>query len=244
MSQIELGLLAALSVVGAKPSDSDVQAVKKNWNEKLSNAIAQAFAAEFRERGLSGTLPAPPGKLGASGAEKRLAGGIGAKKVDISWSTPESGVILGCSVKTIMFRDGASQNFQKNLVNRRGDLLFESTTIHRRFPYAVLCGFLFLDVGASTDGTDRRNSTLANAFPRLRLFTRRPDPAGREEQFERLYVATVDTGLVEAPFRFYEVNRPGEEVAPNSIVEGILELIVERNFDFYSLHDGRLVKTA
>jgi hypothetical protein len=53
-------------------------------------------------------------------------------------------------------------------------------------------GLLFLDKDARTDGTAKRRSTFDNAFPRLRLFTGRSDPAGRDEQFERLYLLLVD----------------------------------------------------
>ncbi len=44
-----------------------------------------------------------------------------------------------------MYRDAKSKNFQKNLTNRRGDLTVEAVTLHRRFPYAVLTGWLFLE---------------------------------------------------------------------------------------------------
>ena len=68
-----------------------------------------------------------------------------------------------------MYRDGHSGNFQKNLTNRRSDLIFEAVTLHRRFPYAVLSGWLFLDAQAADDYTDRRRSTFENVFPRLTL---------------------------------------------------------------------------
>ena len=84
----------------------------------------------------------------------------------------------------------------------------EAVTLHRRFPYAVIVGFLFLDHLAAEDGTARRNSTFANAFPRLRLFTRRPDPAGREEQFERLYLLLVDSNVFQPHVTCYEVHDP------------------------------------
>ena len=63
-----------------------------------------------------------------------MAGGIGAKKVDVTWATEEGGLLLGVSIKTINFRDRKTGNFQKNLTNRRGDMLFEAVTLHRRFP--------------------------------------------------------------------------------------------------------------
>ncbi|HYC89921.1 MAG TPA: hypothetical protein VEO54_11970 [Thermoanaerobaculia bacterium] len=92
-----------------------------------------------------------------------MSGGIGAKKVDITWATEESGLLLAISVKCITARDVATRNYQKNLINRRGDMLGEAVTLHRRFPYAVLGGFLFLDSGAAHDASDQRSSTFRNA---------------------------------------------------------------------------------
>lgn len=78
-----------------------------------------------------------------------------AKKVDVTWATEESGLILAASVKTTLFKDKTSKNFQKNLTNRPADMLNEPVTLHRRFPYAVLAALLIFDVGAESDGTER-----------------------------------------------------------------------------------------
>lgn len=242
MSRIHDRLIEAVKATGPKPPDSASAPTKKNWNQKLSENFALAISAEFRDRGMDGTRPTGPGEAGLSGAERRLAGGIGAKKVDVSWATEESGLVLAASVKTIMFKDGQTGNYQKNLTNRRGDLLFETTTLHRRFPYAVLVGFLFLDAGAEHDHTERRRSTFQNAFPRLRLFTRRPDPDGREEQFERLYLSLVDANPFSPSIRTWEVNNEDEEVDLEVAFADFIELVGERNFDLYDGTDGRITK--
>ncbi|WP_293785922.1 hypothetical protein [uncultured Aeromicrobium sp.] len=233
-------MLAAIKVAGTKPDDDASSATKKNYNERLSAQFALAIAAELRRRGMKEARPSTPGDIGLSGAERRLAGGIGAKKVDVTWATEESGLILACSVKTILFKDSRTRNYQKNLTNRRGDLLIEAVTLHRRFPYAVLAGFLFLDVGAASDGTDRRRSTFHNAFPRLRLFTRRPDPSGRDEQFERLYLLLVDSNPFAPSIRAFEVNDHESEVDLDDALDDIIELIGERNFDIYDGSNGQI----
>src|SRR4051812_3829589 len=99
-----------------------------------------------------------------------MAGGIGAKKVDVTWATEEAGLLLATSIKTINFRDLKSRNFQKNLTNRRGDMLFEAVTLHRRFPYSVLLGLFCFDWEAATDNVklgegakETRRSTFLNA---------------------------------------------------------------------------------
>lgn len=267
MARIDKALTAALRALPVKPADSAKPDEKKAYSEKLSAAVALVLAEELRRRGCREVLPQKPepgeallpGLLPkralaaeASGAERRMAGGIGAKKVDITWATPESGLILGISVKTINFRDRATGNFQKNLTNRRGDMLMEAVTLHRRFPYAVLGGFFFLDKGAASDhegkvkndGTSRRRSTFHNAHARLRLFTGRADPAGRDEQYERFYVLLVEASPEAATIDAFEVGRPDQAVPLEEVLDDLLTLVAERNPDFYEFEDGRLVKVA
>ena len=243
MARIDDLLVEAVKAAGPKPDDSAPQGQKGPWGNRISAALALAIAQELRHRGMAGARPAGPGEVGLSGAERRLAGGIGAKKVDVTWATEESGLMLACSVKTIMFRDGVGGHFQKNLTNRRGDLLFESTTLHRRFPYAVVAGFFFLDHGAASDDTPRRKSTFDNVFPRFRLFTRRADPADREEQFERLYVLLVDPNPFSPTVTCYEVNDPETVVDLEAAFDELVELTAERNFDMYEAPgDGSIRK--
>jgi hypothetical protein len=248
LTNIEQLLLAAITDAGPKPADSAPQASKKNWSQRLSDLLALAIAEDLRGRGLKGTMPNRPTALGLKtklipkGSERRLAGGVGAKKVDVTWATEESGLLLACSVKTIMFRDKQSQAFQKNLVNRRGDLLVEALTLHKRFPYAVVTAFLFIDVGAATDQTPRRRSTFVNAFPRLRLFTRRPDPSGREEQFERFYLILTDTTATTPSIQAFEVNDSSRPVDLSEAFDDISELLGERNFDLYEANNGHVSK--
>lgn len=243
MSRLTERLIAAVRTAGPKPTDDQLQATKRNWNQRLSDNLALALAAECRDRGMKGAMPAGAGDLGPSGAERRLAGGIGAKRVDVSWATEASGLIFGGSVKTIMFKDKSSNAYQKNLTNRRADLLFETTTLHRRFPYAVLVGFLLFDAGAAEDHTTKRRSTFENAFPRLRLFTRRADPIGRDEQFERPYVLLVDSNPFNPSVKAWEVSDSGTEVDLDDAFVDFITLIGERNFDLYDGTDGMVSKT-
>jgi hypothetical protein len=244
VARIDHLVIAAVKAAGPKPADTAPQAQKGPWGNAISNTLARAIAQELRERGMAGARPGEPGEVGLSGAERRLAGGLGAKKVDVTWATEESGLMLACSVKTIMFRDGVGGHFQKNLTNRRGDLLFESTTLHRRFPYAVVAGFFFLDAGAATDDTPRRNSTFENVFPRFRLFTRRADPADREEQFERLYVLLIDSNPFAPTVVCFEVNDPHTSVDLETAFDELIALTAERNFDMYETPGDGTIRRA
>jgi hypothetical protein len=242
MARIDELLEAALKTLPEKPSDSAGRAEKKRYSELVSQKVALAIGEELRHRGLKEARPAGEGEFGDSGAERRMAGGLGAKKVDVTWATEESGLLMAISVKTINFRDSRTNNFQKNLINRRGDMLMEAVTLHRRFPYAVLAGFFFIDKDAENDGTDKRRSTIINAHARLQLFTGRSDPAGREEQFERFYLILLDASPTAVTLRPFPVGEPSTERPLNQILDDLLQLVAQRNPDFYEFVDGNLLR--
>lgn len=243
-TRIDKQLKRALCGLPEKPSDSAKQADKKRYSEMVSQVIALTLAEELRERGLTEARPSSAAELGSTGSERRMAGGLGAKKVDVTWATEESGLLLAISVKTINFRDSKTKNFQKNLINRRGDMLMEAVTLHRRFPYAVLAALFFLDVGAASDGTDKRRSTFLNAHCRLQLFTGRNDPAGREEQFERFYLLLLDVSPKSATVTAYSVGDPDNPVQLSKIIDDLLRIVSQRNPDFYEYLDGQLVRAS
>lgn len=234
-------VLKQLSHLPKKPSDSETQEKKKGYSEKVSQIIAVALADELRQIGLHQTRPTEPGLTDQSGAERRMAGGLGAKKVDVTWATAEGGLMFGVSIKSINFRDKKSGNFQKNLTNRRGDMLFECVTLHRRFPYAVLFGVFLLDGEADKDGTDKRDSTFTNAHEHFGLFTGRDDPADRDEQFERMYIALLhmDDGKSKS-LDFFEVGKADEPMKVDAVLKNAAAIIAKRNPDFYRFEDGKL----
>jgi hypothetical protein len=231
-------LITALNSLGEKPGDDATRAVKKRYSEQISQVAAVALAEELRLRGMTEARPQLPGTAGLSGAERRMSGGIGAKQVDCTWATEESGLLLAFSVKGVNFRDMTTKNFQKNLINRRGDLLMEAVTLHRRFPYAVMAGVLFFDKDAAHDDTPKRRSTMDNAHARMRIFTGRNDPAGRDEQYERLYVASLDATRFGSKVTFYEVGKPDEGIPLHKVFDDLIQLLAERNPDFYEVARG------
>ena len=239
MARIDDLLVAALKMVPPKP-DPATQDQKKRYSELISKHVAQAFSDELSQRGLKGARPTLPGGAGKSGAERRLAGGIGAKKVDVTWATEESGLVFAISIKSINWRDKKTKNFQKNLTNRREAMLFESVTLHRRFPYSVLAGFFFLDKDAEHDGTGKRKSTFLNAHSRLKLFTGRVDPAGREEQYEKLYLVLLDANQFNPSYHCYAVGDASKERTMESVFDELITLVAERNPDFYQATNGLL----
>ena len=175
-------LVAALKRLPEKPPDGPGhQRDKKRYSELMSEFVAAALAEELRQRGLREARPGGDGEVGRGGAERRMSGGIGAKRVDVTWATEESGLLLAISVKCLTARDPKTGNYQKNLINRRGDMLVEAVTLHRRFPYAVLGGFMFFDKGADEDDSEFRASTWTLGKHRLMC-----GDATKPEHVERL----------------------------------------------------------
>ncbi|MCL5742618.1 MAG: hypothetical protein M1541_01635 [Acidobacteria bacterium] len=253
MSDVDELLTAALKQLPPKPPDTANREKKQKYSQDLSAVVAVAFAEAFRNRNLRETAPVAsvsddilhaPKTRARKGAERRMAGGLGAKKVDVTWATDEGGLILALSIKSVNFRDQKTGNYQKNLTNRRGDMLFESTTLHRRFPYAVLGGFVFLDKGAASDGTQKRKATALNAHSRFRIFTGRNDPAGRPEQYERLYIILVDASPDQVQYEVHRVGDPKNPIPLETAFNELLELVAERNPDFYEVVDGKLEKAG
>ena len=147
----------------------------------------------------------------------------------VSWATEESGLLLAISVKTINFRDMQSKNFQKNLTNRRSDMLMEAVTLHRRFPFAVLAGLLILDHQAAQDHTQTRRSTFENAHSRFRLFAGRDDPADRDEQFERLWLMLVHANPFQPQSTVYNVGDHTNTLNLGDAFDDLIGLVATRN---------------
>lgn len=230
--------LRAIVGSGARPPDSSSREAKKNYAEKVSNAVAQGIAERLRVLGLPDCLPDP--KTG--GRERQFAGGIGAKKVDVSYATEADGLILAISIKSICFPDGKTKNFQKNLTNRRGDLLAEATTLHQRFPYAVVGGLFLLDRRASADGTGRRASTFETAHEYFRTFDGRGTQTNAVERFEVLGIALFDTDP--ATVSYFHAGNAGEEVSLDIFLERLLSRVAERNPDRFRFIDGKIQKRS
>ncbi len=229
-------LEGAIHGAGPKPSEDAKQSDKKNYSEKLSNTIALAVAARLRELGVPECQPES-----STGRERQFAGGIGPKKVDVSYATEEDGLVLAVSIKTISFADRKTSNYQKNLTNRRGDLLAEATTLHQRFPYAVLGGLFFFDEGAAKDGTPRRPSTFVTAHEYFRVFDQRGTQANSVEKFEALgivlYRATEPVG-----YEYFDAGRPETKRSLDDFLVRLLHRVAERNPDRFRFDERRLIQ--
>jgi hypothetical protein len=169
-----MALIDAVVKAGIFPS-AGAQKEKKRYAELLSKFLAQEVAAGLAEVGFPNVKPFR-GKPG----EKEFQGGLGTKKVDVSYSDDRHGLMLAISIKSIV-----SPPFGKNLKNRFGDLCTEAITLHMRFPYSVV-GMLFaFPADADIDTTKaRRLSTFRRAGKLFATISGRRNYTDPGEKFE------------------------------------------------------------
>ncbi|HEU0046070.1 MAG TPA: hypothetical protein VFQ43_00530 [Nitrososphaera sp.] len=168
-------LVEAVVATGPIPPDSANQAEKKRYSEVLSSHLAKAVASGLRDIGFPNVKPDVDGV-----GEKTFQGGLGPKRVDVSYSDDQNGLLLAVSIKTINFPP-----FGKNLKNRFGDLLTESITLHLRFPYSVVCMLFAFPVRSNEDVTKgRKVSTFQRARKLFATVTGRLDYTQPGEKFE------------------------------------------------------------
>jgi hypothetical protein len=87
-------------------------------------------------------------------------------------------------------------------------------------------------------------STFLNAHSRLKLFTGRTDPAGRDEQYERLFLLLLDANQFQPVVQTFAVGMPGQPISLESAFDELVRTIAERNPDFYDYDKGNLVRAS
>jgi len=172
-----MSLIDAIIAAGQLPPDEATQAQKKRYSEILSHKLAVEIGEGLRAVGFQGVKP-----LRGGPGEKAFQGGLGTKKVDVSYSDEQHGLLLAVSIKSINFAP-----FGKNLKNRFSDLCTEAITLHMRFPYAVVCALFAFPVGSDNDLTDRRTlSTFQKATRLLATISGREEYTDPGEKFENI----------------------------------------------------------
>lgn len=170
-----MSLVDAVVEAGPIPPDSASREEKKAYSELLSRYLAEETGEGLRWWGFEGVKPIRGGP-----GEKEFQGGLGPKKVDVSYSDEQHGLILAVSIKTICFPP-----FGKNLKNRFGDLCTEAITLHMRFPYSVVGALFAFPVTSDEDAADRRAiSTFQRATQLFATISGRRNYSDPGEKFE------------------------------------------------------------
>jgi len=172
-----MSLVDAIVAAGPLPKPTATRAQKKRFSEILSRRLAEQVGAGLRAVGFKNVKPFP-GRPG----ERAFQGGLGTKKVDVSYADDQHGLLLAVSIKTIN-----SPPFGKNLKNRFADLCTEAITLHMRFPYGVVCALFAFPAAADDDVTRGRPiSTFRRAMRLMATLSGRGDHADAGEKFENV----------------------------------------------------------
>ncbi len=198
-------LLRALEVADPKPGPKGSRVDKKNYAQRLSNALAQVVADALRV-----DFPDITPTVGGEGQEAAVGVEKGQKRLDVKATDPTLGLILNVSIKTYSFQDyspatGKLGRWTKNIVRNDHELRGEAMVLHQRQPYSVLIGLMFepfeiCDDGDPTKATDTAKSSFAHHVAVLSKRAGR----GRRAVYNAGKKAFVDFGADDPRYDLFE----------------------------------------
>ncbi len=208
-------LRVALDAAEPRPLLTSDRSLKKNYAERLSRGIASLFGDALRP-----SYPGVTPRASGEGQESPVGGDRGRKRLDVKVWDDVLGLLVAVSVKTLTFRDWVAKEeragrYTKNMLRNDHELRAEASVVHRRQPYSVLIGCLFLPTDACDDGGagDRATSSFAHAVVTLRKRTGRQGPADQAELFERVFIGLFELeGAARGAVRFFDVSKPPPRV--------------------------------
>lgn len=183
-----------LAYAQPRPDVTATQASKNQYAVRFAERLAELVARDLQ--------PMLPGIEATT--KRNAASARGKKQLDINFSTPNLGLALGISLKSVHLRDvGGSQRYTHNMKRNEEELRIEANAYHKRQPYAVMAGVLLLPFDSCTDGKKDNPSSFGSWVRHLRPYTGRTGPSDEADVFEKLYI-----GLYEpdgSDFRFFDV---------------------------------------
>jgi hypothetical protein len=200
----EFSIREALDRAAAAATGVDARARKKNFAERLSRELAQLLADALRHR-FREITPTADGRQ----HERRTRSSKGVKKLDVNYSTPDLGLGLGISVKTLNSVDEASGRYTKNFSRIDNELRAEAKDYHERQPFAVMIAIVFLPSASCADGSAATPSSFGGAVQKFRHRANRHHPRDEHELFERVFMACYDEdGDSRGRTWFFDVTTP------------------------------------
>ncbi|MFO1219701.1 MAG: hypothetical protein U1E89_15140 [Burkholderiaceae bacterium] len=170
-----------LEAAGVRPGSESSRDAKNGYAIRFADAFASAMARDLAQR-----MP------GIQASPKRGAAAVrGPKQLDVNFSTPQLGLALGISLKSVHIREGGGAGrYTHNMKRNEEELRIEASGYHKRQPYAVMIGVLCLPFDSCEDAKAKQSSSSFGSWVRhLRPYTARHRPDDDADLFERLYVA-------------------------------------------------------
>ena len=137
-----IGLVLKRSV--PRPAATEAPSVKNMYAVRFAAAAAEEIVKDLK-----------PMMKGITASAKREAKSTrGAKQLDINFSTPATGLALGISLKSVHLREPkGAKRYTHNKKRNEEELRIEASGYHKRQPYAVMIGVLFLPFDSCADAS-------------------------------------------------------------------------------------------
>jgi hypothetical protein len=206
------GALVIRDIIDAakpRPNQSDSVGAKNQYAVRFADAAAAQFATDLSLR-----------LRDIEASTKRTAGSVrGKKQLDINFSTPQLGLALGISLKSVHVRDvKGAQRYTHNMKRNEEELRIEASGYHKRQPYAVMIGLLFLPFDSCNDGKKDNPSSFGSWVRHLRPYAGRSKPEDEIDRFEKIYIGLYDPSGTD--LRFFDVaDAPAKNSRPNQLLD-------------------------
>lgn len=223
-----------LKAAGRRPKQSDPVGNKVLYATRFADAMAEQIASHLT-----------PSLKGISATTKRTAGSVrGAKQLDVNFSTPQVGLALGISLKSVHIRDvGSSERYTHNRKRNEEELRIEATGYHKRQPYAVMVGVLFLPFDSCDDGKKDNPSSFGSWVRHLRPFAGRVEADDENDKFEKIYIALYEPNG--GDLRFFDVQldppkkgRPKQVLSYDEFLDAAYYAYLNRNAADFTWAEG------
>jgi hypothetical protein len=236
-------IAAEMKVAGDRLAAQKSQSEKKNYAQRLSSALAQKVANGLRPH-FDGIYPDSEGRR----QESKALTAKGHKKLDVNYSTPELGLGLGVSIKTLNFPDAGSKRYTKNVTRIDNELRAEAHDYHQRQPFAVMAALVFLPYEACSDGGKNSPSSFGHAVKTFFYRARRALPTDDASLFEKIFVALyVADGDNRGATTFFDVQKrppyhgpPSEMLTMTQVLEEIRQAFDTRNEATFKWAEGKV----
>ncbi|HEX4331779.1 MAG TPA: hypothetical protein VH040_06555, partial [Usitatibacter sp.] len=134
--------------------------------------------------------------------------------------------------------------YTHNMKRNEEELRIEASGYHKRQPYAVMVGVLFLPLDSCTDGKKDNSSSFGSFVRKLRPYCGRTDPHDENDRFERLFVGLYEPSGSE--LKFFDVatappknSRPKNLLAYDEFLDSTYHEYLRRNSAEFEWADGK-----
>lgn len=182
-----------LDAASPRPGVDDSQSHKNKYAVRFADRAAAIFARDLE-----------PHFEGIEASGKRAAGSVSrTAQLDVNFSTPQYGLAVGISLKSVHLRDrGAPNRYTHNIKRNAEELRIEASGYHKRQPYAVMIGVVFLPFD-SCDDAKNDASSFGSWVRGLRPYAGRIHPHDDIDRFEKLYIALYEPDGTD--LRFFDI---------------------------------------